>query len=154
VYAIALKSLSWSTCHCFCCPVLKGGDFRSRPLGEVEFEFYRCSLWVGVGSDHGQGSWVALRVVGRKEYPCSLTSCTRSISCHPVGRPGRVGPGIVGDNDYETFHIPPLMSKRKIRTPNDGGWRRRRDLRLRHCNDFLPGENAERICIESYLHEA
>jgi len=36
--------------------------------------------------------------------------------------------------DYETFRVPSLMSKRTIRIPGKGGWRRRRDLRLRHCS--------------------
>jgi len=33
----------------------------------------------------------------------------------------------------ETFRNPPLMPKRAIRIADEGGRRRRRDLRLRHC---------------------
>ena len=43
--------------------------------------------------------------------------------------------------DYETFHVLPCTSKKRIRTPDDGAWRRRRSddgagrgLRRRHCN--------------------
>jgi len=38
------------------------------------------------------------------------------------------------ESDYETFRTPTLMSRRTIRKPDDGGWRRRRDLRLWLCH--------------------
>jgi len=62
------------------------------------------------------------------------------------------------ESDYETFRTSTLMSRRTIRKPDDGGWRHRRDLRLRHCdrvaveqefNTDLSGENAE--CTSSRL---
>ena len=42
--------------------------------------------------------------------------------------------------DCETFRISPLLSKRTIRVPDEGGCRWRRDLRLQRCNRVAVGQ--------------
>jgi len=46
--------------------------------------------------------------------------------------------------DSETFRIPPLMSKRTIRIPDEGWWRCRRDLRLRRYDRAAVKQKSDR----------
>jgi len=67
---------------------------------------------------------------GRKEGRRRQVSTFRGRFRCATRRGGDAGRRLLtaGDEDRETFRIPPLMSKRTIRIPDEKGWRRRRDL--------------------------
>jgi len=77
--------------------------------------------------------------------PPGITVCPQNVthtsrSWHSCRGPRNDDKSVIGvrqttTDDYGTFRVPPLMSKRTMGIRDEGGWRRRRrDLRLRHCN--------------------
>ena len=86
--------------------------------------------WTTFGGEFSYRSWIGnlLTVKYCKELATSTQSTDLKIvrTIEVCTDSSRSWPDIIGQLDCETFRIPPLMYRRTIRIPDEGGWRRRR----------------------------